>query len=80
MKKTMGLRGLFNRKPAAAFGFLTAILVVVWAFSLRTSAVDPRVTLRPEPESYGGTKAGCRATWKRSWRAWHGAGCCLRGL
>jgi hypothetical protein len=58
MKKTMGPRGLFNHKPAlAAFGSLTAILVVVLAFSLRTSAVDPRVTLRPESESYGGRSA-----------------------
>jgi hypothetical protein len=58
MKKTTGLGGLSDHKPALmALGGFTAVLVVVCAFSMRTSAVDPRVTLRPERVSYGGRSA-----------------------
>jgi hypothetical protein len=60
MKKrnVTGLRGLFDRKPSlAVIGGLIVILVVVGAFSLRASAVDPRVTLRQERASYGGRSA-----------------------
>lgn len=54
------LRDLFNHKLSpAALGGLTVILVVAGAlaFSLRTSAVDPRVTLREERVLYGGQSA-----------------------
>jgi len=47
-----GLRELFNNKLSlAAIGGLVIFFVVVWAFSLRTSAIDPRVTLNQERAS-----------------------------
>jgi len=58
LRNVTGRRGLFDHKPALmALGGFTAVLVVVCAFSMRTSAVDPRVTLRQERVSYGGRSA-----------------------
>ena len=60
MKKrnVAGLGGLFDHKPSlAVIGGLIVILAVVGAFALRTGAVDPRVTLRPEGAYYGGRSA-----------------------
>ncbi len=58
MKRTIDAGGLFNNKAAlAGFGGLTAAVILALAFSLRVSAVDPRVTLREERTSNGGRAA-----------------------
>src|SRR5262245_29407440 len=49
-----GLKELFNNKlSVVALGGLVVFFVVVWAFSPRTSAVDPRVTLEERRASNG---------------------------
>jgi hypothetical protein len=59
-------RGLFNHwLSPVALGALTVILVVgTVAYSLRTSSVDPRVTLRQERVSYSGRSAPDPAAWR----------------
>jgi hypothetical protein len=49
-----GLKELFDNKLSViALGGLAVFFVLVWAFSLRTSDVDPRVTLQQEQASQG---------------------------
>jgi len=64
MKKrnVAGLGGLFDHKPSLAVIGGLIVILVVGAFALRTGAVDPRVTLRPEGAYYGGRSAPGLAT------------------